>query len=357
MTRWDAPAPGEREAGDRTWAVVRGAYDERLPAPRKRDWRVLVAVAAGAAVLAAALSPPGLAVWSSLRDAVQTEDHLVALPTRGRVLVNATDGAWVVSRDGSKRFLSGYRDAAWSPHGKFIGAALGNQLVALEPNGKVHWKLARRGLIRGPHWSYEGFRIAYFVGGALRIVNGDGTGDHLLTHDVRPGPLAWEPGTHSLAYVNRTGSIAVANVDRPRSPAHIRTRLSPRQLEWTPDHRLVAVGAKAIGVFSRRGPQLVRIGVAGSISAAASSPDGRQIATVERRRGRSIVAVGRREVFKGAGAISDLLWSPDGRWLLLEWPTADQWLFVRSTGRKLVTVSNIRATYGGDPSLGGWCCP
>src|SRR4051812_23965887 len=136
MTRWREPAPSEREAGERSWAVVRDAYGERVPTPRAHDRRWLVAVAVGAALVAAALSPPGHAVWGSLRDAVQ-EDRLVALPAGGRVLVNTQGGVWVVSRDGSKRFLSGYSDASWSPHGLFVAAARANQLVALEPNGNV----------------------------------------------------------------------------------------------------------------------------------------------------------------------------------------------------------------------------
>ena len=31
MTRWRAPAPGEQEAGERSWEIIRNAYDERLP--------------------------------------------------------------------------------------------------------------------------------------------------------------------------------------------------------------------------------------------------------------------------------------------------------------------------------------
>ena len=31
MTRWQEPAPGEREAADRSWQVVRSAYEERIP--------------------------------------------------------------------------------------------------------------------------------------------------------------------------------------------------------------------------------------------------------------------------------------------------------------------------------------
>ena len=47
MTRWRAPAPGEQEAGERSWEIIRNAYDERLPRPRARDWRPVVGVAIG----------------------------------------------------------------------------------------------------------------------------------------------------------------------------------------------------------------------------------------------------------------------------------------------------------------------
>jgi Tol biopolymer transport system component len=253
-----------------------------------------------------------------------------------------------------------------SPPGLYVASVRGNELRALEPNGAVHWSIGRRGGIRDPRWSFDGFRIAYFAGGALRVVNGDGSGDRLLTRNVRPGVAAWEPGSHALAYVHGAGNIAVRNVDRAWPTVFIRTRLSPRQLEWTPSGRsLVAVGSHTIGVFARRGPQLRRIDVGTRIVAAASvSPDGKSIAYIETRRGQSLlqvtgVAAGpTRQIFKGAGIFSKVIWSPDGRWLLLDWSSADQWLFIRSVPvKKIVAVSNIRANFGEESSLVGWCCP
>lgn len=352
---WREPAPAEREAGERSWEVVRAAYEERIRVPRRRDWRPAVVIALAAALLAAAFSAPGQAVWDSLRES--DEDQLLALPTAGRILVNTTGGAWVVQRDGSKRFLSGYADAAWSPHGLYVAAARGNQLVAMEPNGKVHWKVPRPEAIAAPRWSYEGFRIAYMSGRTLRIVNGDGSDDRLLTRDVRHGIYAWEPGTHSLAYVTRAGNIAVVNVDRPRAPAHVRTRIGPRKVEWTRDGRLVAIGRHAVGIFGRRGPQLRRIDSAVPIAAAATAPDGRRLAIVESRAGESVVSVDRRNVFRGAGRITEVSWSPDGRWLLLNWTSADEWLFIRTPVKRIVAVANIGRTFDGSPSLAGWCCP
>jgi hypothetical protein len=117
VTGWHEPAPGEREAVERSWEIVREAFEERLPAPRGRDWRPFALAAVAAAVVAAALSPPGHAVFGSLRDAVRGEKNakpaLFSLPvSRSRLLVNSAEGAWVVQSDGSKRLLEGYREAS-----------------------------------------------------------------------------------------------------------------------------------------------------------------------------------------------------------------------------------------------------
>ena len=233
MRLWNNPAPGEREAGDRSWDIVRDAYDERIRVPRKRDWRPIAIAAVAAVVVAGAVTPPGHAVFGSLRDAVRGEPNaapaLFSLPTpHSRLLVNSSDGAWVVQNDGSKRLLDGYRDASWSPHGLFLAAIRGDELRALEPSGKVHWSIGRVGRIRNPRWSSDGFRVAYFAGGALRIVNGNGTGDHSFTRDVRLGPSAWQPNTRALAYVNRAGKIQIANVDKRNRSATVQTRDAPR---------------------------------------------------------------------------------------------------------------------------------
>ena len=107
-------APDELEAQRRTWAVVRGAYAEREPAPSRRyRLRLLVAVAAVAALVAAAFSPPGRSVGDWIRDRVAgeepTEPALVRLPSAGRLLVVSEQGPWIVRLDGSKRLLGELR--------------------------------------------------------------------------------------------------------------------------------------------------------------------------------------------------------------------------------------------------------
>jgi Tol biopolymer transport system component len=231
----------------------------------------------------------------------------------------------------------------------------------------VHWSIGRVGRIRNPRWSSDGFRIAYFAGGTLRVVNGDGTGDHLLTRDVRPGPSAWQPNAnaHALAYVNRAGKIQIGNVDKRNRSATVQTRDAPRQLEWTSDGKwLVAVERNAVEVFGRRGPRIGGLDRgAARVVDASISPNGKSIAFIETEGTRStlqltgVLGGPTGPVFSGAGTFTKVIWSPDGRWLLLDWSSADQWLFIRRPVKKLVAVSNIRANFGEEPSLAGWCCP
>ena len=63
--------PGEHAARVRTWAVVETAFAERQPTERRsRRLRPALALAAGLAVLAAAVTPPGQAVIDGIREAV-----------------------------------------------------------------------------------------------------------------------------------------------------------------------------------------------------------------------------------------------------------------------------------------------
>ena len=370
--RWNEPAPGERDAEERSWHVVRSAFAAREPAPRRRARWPILAVAVGVAVAAAALSPPGLAVLGSIRDAVrgeQTRDELVSLPAPGRLLVNAVAGAWVVQEDGSKRFLSGYRDAAWSPHGLYLVAARSNTLVAMEPDGDVHWTLARRAPVAAPTWSYEGYRIAYVAGHALRVVNGDGTGDRVLTSNAVGAGLpafAWRPGTHELAFKNARNELLLVDVDRGRIIWRRRTA-GIELLDWSADGRRLLVAGSPPMVLDARGRAVATLRPS-AVVPAEFAPHGHALAIVTTSRGRSTVAVysghryeRRRVVFSGAGVFGGLAWSPDGRWLLVDWRTADEWIFLRSTAvRRVVTVPHVGRIFDSGPehyaTIAGWCC-
>ncbi len=73
----------------------------------------------------------------------------------------------------------------------------------------------------------------------------------------------------------------------------------------------------------------------------------------------------RRVLFPARGELTGPTWSPDGRWLLVGWPAADQWLFIQ-TGRpgRVVAFDNISEQFdpGGTgvaafPRVSGWILP
>ena len=367
---WSDPAPSEHEAGERTWEVVRAAFEERVPTPQRRDWRPLAVAAVAAAVVAAALSPPGQAVFGSIRDAVRGEENakpaLFSLPARGRLLVDSGEGTWVVQRDGSKRLLRGYRDASWSPHGRYLAAIHGHELRALEPDGDVHWSIGRR-LPALPRWSSFGGgdeRIAYFSGRALRIVGGDGRGDRVLARRARLVAPAWRPRAHVVAYADADGSVVIADTDRRSILRRIPSK-PPRMLAWSDDgRRLLVVTRTSADTFDSTGRALNSTPFPGRAVTAEFAPGSHRFVVLIRRTDRSQALLmhsdrtGSRVFFTGAGDLGSVAWSPDRRWLLLDWDSADQWLFLRSAAvRRVRAVSGIDDAFGSSAQIAGWCCP
>jgi hypothetical protein len=85
--------------------------------------------------------------------------------------------------------------------------------VALTPDGAVRWTLARPD-VRLPRWggTRADTRIAYFSGGRLRVVGGDGKGDRLVDADAALRAPEWRPG-HVLVYARRGGGVRAVDVD------------------------------------------------------------------------------------------------------------------------------------------------
>ncbi|HEX8742179.1 MAG TPA: hypothetical protein VF712_03505 [Thermoleophilaceae bacterium] len=378
----DAPLPDADGAEERGWRVVRAAFEEAAPLKRRRrPGRLSLALAAG--VLAAAtLALPATGAGDWLRDLVSpgrddARPSLASLPGGGRLLVTSAAGAWVVQADGSKRRLGDYGEAGWSPNGLFVVATEGRELVATEPGGAVRWTLSRPDPVRHPRWSPSGFRIAYLTGSvpSLRIVAGDGTGDRQLSAGVADTAPAWKPGGgHVLAYAEASGSVTVLAADERRIAWRTPPAEAPRELTWSADgRRLLAAGTRAIRVFDERGRLLRTIAIERATGAAAFAGRTHGFAVVRRAGdGQSEVVLleaerqprPARRVFVGAGELRDLAWSPDGRWLVIGWPSADQWLFVRSgDARRIVAVSGIARQFDpgaagsrAAPRIEGWCC-
>jgi WD40 repeat protein len=325
-----------------------------------------------AATVAALLSPPGRSFIHDLRKTVGVEHaktELFSLPARGRLLVRTPDGVWVVHADGSKRLLPGYRDASWSPHGLYIVATKRNELVTLEDKGRVHWKLARP-YVSSPRWggTRTDTRIAYIDKErvhALRVVGGDGRGDHWLAKDFIGVPPAWKPGpAHVLAVAHVDKRIRLWAADtRALVGVSRRLRNFPLELAWSSDgSRLFALTRWELYVLDGKARVLAVRRFPDRAFASALAVRGDAVALILHRHGRSEVDVVNRRfvrIFSGAGRFTGLEWSPDGRWLLVAWREASQWLFIRSTNVQTIhAVSAVTRQFDTNvfPLLAGWCC-
>jgi hypothetical protein len=365
--------PGEGDARKRTWSVLSVAFADRQPVERThRRVRVALAVAVLVAALAAVLSPSGRAVLHELRAVVGVEraqPALFSLPAPGRLLVASDAGVWVVRQDGSKRLLGQYREASWSPFGRFVVAARENELAALEPDGEVRWTLARPG-VRSPRWTGTATdtRIAYVDRTGIRVVAGDGADDRLLVPGGR-GPIAWRPGDRfELAYTT-SASVLVVDAETgglvwraPRPPGR------PTVVQWSADGSRLLVGSISSVVVYEQASRRYELGPgAAQVHGAALAPRGTSLVFAQQAAGRGQLwvvprlradASAARRLLSGPGGFDGVLWTTDGRWILASWPKADQWVFLRADGSRIRAVSNVSEQFrtGSFPRLQGWCC-
>jgi hypothetical protein len=352
---------GEEDARERAWGVVHEAFAEREPTPRPSHWPRVAAVALVlAALAAAAFSSPGQAVLDEIREVVGVEraqPALFSLPAPGRLLVASDSGLWVVQADGSKRLLGDYREGSWSPFGRFVLAAGDNELAALEPDGSVRWTLARPN-VRSPRWTgtETDTRIAYVDRTGLRIVAGDGTDDRLLVPRFR-GLVAWRPGAGFVLAYASAREVRVVDVTTGRTLwRRDRAAIAPTRVEWSSDGaRLFVLAPTRLRVYNARGRLLDRNDR--PIGDAAFRPGTTELQLVQFRGSQSAVVPSRgRQGFSGTGVFQDLAWAPTGRWYLVTWQTADQWVFVR--GQRIRAVSNVSEQFRSRtfPRVEGWCC-
>ncbi|HEX4719874.1 MAG TPA: hypothetical protein VH300_15220 [Thermoleophilaceae bacterium] len=379
---------GRAVAEQRAWPVVHEAFVQRRadPPPRRvpRPLLAFAAVAVLALIAALAVTDPGAAVAKWVRDHIagtpgiqKSAPALTRLPGRGRMLVAARQGVWVVNADGSRRLLRGYDGATWSPHGLYVGAWRGHELFAIEPDGRVHWSLARGGRIRAANWSPDGYRIAYLTGRSLRVVAGDGSGDVQLRRRVAPVAAAWKPNApHLLALAPRPRVVDVVATDPHTLAWRHAVPQRTHSLAWSADGRLLAAAGRTrvtiLNGASGRTRRQVLVPHGFRITAIAFAHTGRQLAialTSPNGHARALtVDLGvrnsrPRQLFTGAGRFSQVQWSPDDRWVLISWPAADQWLFLRSA--RVSGVSAVRdiarqfdpgVRAARFPAVADWCC-
>jgi len=371
-----------KDAEDRSWEVVRRAFEERTAAPGRRALasNTLLLAGLGAALVtafvAAVFSPPGHAVFERVRQAVGV-DHadpaLFSLPAPGRLLVVSAEGGgiWLADANGYKRKLGTYEDAEWSPHGLYVVTTRRNELTALDVDKGVRWSLARHD-VAWPTWSgtRADTRIGYLAAGGLRVVGGDGRGDRLLDGTAAAVAPAWAPSRRfAITYVSGSSTIVLREASG-RVVWRRQVGVVPSALQWSTDGRLLAVrSSHRVIVLDARGRVKRTISSLGSLlTAVAFKPGTHSLAVVARSPARTelrLVDVDRpgrsRLLFAGPGVFGDIVWSPDASTLLVDWPTANQWIFLR--GQKVHAVA-VGAEFPRHDDLRPrllvaqrWCCP
>jgi hypothetical protein len=385
-------APDELDGQRRAWPLVRGAFDAREPvvwAPHSR-LRPLLAAAVGVVLLAAALTPPGRALVGSVHDAV-TDDKpkaspaLTSLPAPGTLLVNSRRGPWTVQFDGSKRPLGLWWEGSWSPQAKFVVVTRGHELAAIDPaaKGEIQWSLARSGTVRRARWSPEAApgdtRIAYLNGRELRVVAGDGTGDAVLKRLVAPTAPAWRPeAEHEVAFSTLDGRVELVQADTASTIWRTVPGEVPTKLVWSEDgERLLVLGERSLRVLDADGKRLWTKGLPVGPSGVAFVRRSHRFVMIRfsPATARSDLVLYQAEtdpgearfLYSAPGDFGTLAMSPNGRWLLVGWINADQWLFLRLTAAKVTAVSGIAQQFGAARRVGplsrafpasvSWCCP
>jgi hypothetical protein len=359
--------PGESEVRARSWNALSAAFADRQPVERpSRRLRLALTVAVVAVALAAVLSPPGQAVLDEIREVVGVEraqPALFSLPSPGRLLVASDAGVWVVQQDGSKRLLGPYREASWSPFGRFVVAARENELAALEPDGSVRWTRARPG-VRFPRWTgtETDTRIAYVDRTGIRVVAGDGTDDRLLVPDGR-GPIAWRPGAGFVfAYTTAKRVRAVDSTTGALAWQAPRPAGRVTAVEWSSDgKRVLVLSPHHLRIYDQRGRLVDQESPSENWPDvdAAFRPGTTEVGVVRVHGSQSSAYIlGGRSLSNVTGVLRELEWAPSGRWTIITWETADQWILARAGGRHFRAVANVSEQFRSRsfPRVQGWCC-
>ncbi len=377
MTRREAvrlrglEAPGEAEARVQAREVAGAAFaDRRHRARRPGRLRALLAAATGVVAVALAFTPPGDAVADWVERALTSPPERTALeelPGGGKVLVLA-GGAPTIVRDGEpERLLGRVREATWSPHGRFVAAARGSELVAVDLDGRRRWSVAADGAVSAPRWSPSGYRVAYVAGGTLRVVNGDGTGDRRVGPTTGVAP-AWRPGRdHVVAFPAAQRRVVVADLDSRtvlrrirRVPQHLRTVAFSAKGD-----RLLLVGEREVHVRGGRSFRLLqrlRPRPGTRHVTAAYAPRGRRFALVSLAGSSAEVTLAegaadtiRTRLLFAAGQVGPIAFAPDGRHLLVDWRETGAWLFLPLDGGRTRQVPDVAERFGeASAILQGW---
>jgi Tol biopolymer transport system component len=241
---------------------------------------------------------------------------------------------WVMYADGrEQRRLSRFAsDPAWSPDSRWI-AYSGNgksvadafPLVIVSPDGRRRRVI--RGRYYGPSWSPDGKRLVVTTDAVddrtdLVVMGADGRGRKTIRRNVGSGP-DWLPNG-LIAFSAADGGIDLVRPDG-RGARRLHVPEDAEALAWAPDGRRFA--------FTDGGRLHVGATAGG--------------------RARDVTA-------KGAKGLSELAWSPDGRWLVGRRSSRrdgghGDMLVVAADGSSSRRVTKqFSYPYGGDNQLPSW---
>ena len=361
--------------------VPRGTVNSRLRRGLDALSRSLAAVLVVAVALAAALTAPGRAtaewVRAHLSEVTGRVLHVATPPSRpvagggslpggGRLLSVTDHGPVVFGVGAAPRQLLGHVDAAaWSPHGRFVAAVRGPELIAVDLRGHRRWHVAGRHALSAPAWSPSGFRVAYREGRVIHVVAGDGTGDHVLAASGAAAP-AWRPGTapaERLATVDSANRVVLRDADTRAVLWRERPRTPPRALVWSPGGtRLLVLERTRVSVLDARTGRRLRTSPAPAGTAnVALAPRPRAGGYAVLRR---LAAGTRVDVVRPTGATTTVLlapttiraiaFSPRGDWLAADRAARDGWDLLHLHGATADRARTLAAGRGA--RLSGWCC-
>jgi len=195
-------------------------------------------------------------------------------------------------------------------------------IYTINPNGTGIERLTDNGTAGFPAWSPGGRSIVYtgpgrgnLGGGALWIMNADGSGARPITHPGRAVDLraAWGPKGARIAFDRLLGpaDLWIVNVDGTGARRLRRDGMDPT---WSPDGRWIAyTGSNGIWVVRPNGRDAHRVGPAQSATDPSWSPNGTWIAFTIDRQIRALNLRTHRVRRLTSGASDEMpAWAPDG---------------------------------------------
>jgi hypothetical protein len=243
---------------------ARAAALATLPSEETSGWLGVVLAVAVTVVLVGA-GAAALAATGNLHVRLGREQprprpapaHLQVPRSTNGIAVVAGGRLWLATRRGLRIEGMPVSAAELSPRALYAVVGLGSALVAFAPGPRRAWTHDAGGRVVAAAWSPDGLKIAYVVRrGAhfeLRLIEGDGDDDRVLTPRVAPVQPSWRFDSLALAYVNSRGNAAVTDFS-----LGARRAFRTRQCGGVAEHVAYARRALRLAVATRRGLTVVQ---------------------------------------------------------------------------------------------------